>query len=36
MRIERAGLRLKPGRDFELVNPESDERFRACWEPTTA
>ncbi|MCA6217273.1 NADP-dependent malic enzyme [Ideonella sp. B7] len=32
MRIERAGLRLKPGVDFELVNPEDDPRFRACWE----
>jgi malate dehydrogenase (oxaloacetate-decarboxylating)(NADP+) len=31
-RIARAGLRLKPGRDFELVNPESDERYRDCWE----
>ena len=32
MRIERAGLRLQPGRDFELVNPEDDPRFRAYWE----
>ncbi|MBI5269997.1 MAG: NADP-dependent malic enzyme [Burkholderiales bacterium] len=32
MRIERAGLRLKPGVDFELVNPEDDPRYRACWE----
>jgi malate dehydrogenase (oxaloacetate-decarboxylating)(NADP+) len=32
MRIERAGLRLKPGVDFEVVNPEDDARFRACWE----
>ncbi|MFM2346862.1 MAG: hypothetical protein RL654_1615 [Pseudomonadota bacterium] len=31
-RIERAGLRLKPGVDFEVVNPEDDSRFRACWE----
>ncbi|MGL4189233.1 MAG: NADP-dependent malic enzyme [Sphaerotilus sulfidivorans] len=31
-RIERAGLRLKPGVDFEVVNPEEDSRFRACWE----
>ena len=31
-RIERAGLRLKPGVDFEVVNPEDDARFRACWE----
>ncbi|MDZ7812734.1 MAG: NADP-dependent malic enzyme [Ideonella sp.] len=32
MRIERAGLRLKPGVDFEVVDPESDPRFRDCWE----
>ena len=32
MRIERAGLRLQPGRDFEGVNPEDDPRFRAYWE----
>src|SRR6202035_4900615 len=27
-RIERYGLRLKSGRDFELTNPESDPRYR--------
>jgi malate dehydrogenase (oxaloacetate-decarboxylating)(NADP+) len=27
-RIERYGLRIKPGTDFELVNPEWDERYR--------
>jgi len=32
MRIERAGLRLAPGRDFEVVDPENDPRFRAYWE----
>ena len=31
-RIERAGLRLSPGRDFEIVNPEDDSRFRQYWE----
>jgi malate dehydrogenase (oxaloacetate-decarboxylating)(NADP+) len=31
-RIERAGLRIKPGRDFEIVNPEDDTRFRQYWE----
>ncbi len=31
-RIERAGLRLQPGRDFEVVNPEDDSRFRQYWE----
>ena len=32
MRIERAGLRLQAGRDFELCNPEDDPRFRQYWE----
>src|SRR5699024_1940078 len=32
MRIERAGLRLTPGEDFELVNPESDPRFKEYWQ----
>ncbi|MGS0741401.1 NADP-dependent malic enzyme [Glaciimonas sp. GG7] len=31
-RIERAGLRLKAGQDFEMVNPEDDTRFRQYWE----
>ncbi|MDH4287490.1 MAG: NADP-dependent malic enzyme [Aquincola sp.] len=31
-RIKRAGLRIQPGRDIELVNPEDDPRYRACWE----
>ncbi len=31
MRIERFGLRIKPGKDFELVNPESDARYREVW-----
>ena len=31
-RIERAGLRLEVGRDFEIVNPEDDTRFRHYWE----
>src|SRR5690606_20140740 len=31
-RAERAGLRLQAGRDFELVDPESDPRFRHYWE----
>jgi len=30
-RIERFGLRVKPGRDFEVVNPESDPRYREVW-----
>ena len=30
-RIERLGLRLKPGRDFELVDPDRDPRYREYW-----
>jgi malate dehydrogenase (oxaloacetate-decarboxylating)(NADP+) len=29
MRLRRLGLRIQPGRDFELVNPESDPRYNA-------
>ncbi len=32
MRIERAGLRLKAGSDFEVCDPENDPRFRSYWE----
>jgi malate dehydrogenase (oxaloacetate-decarboxylating)(NADP+) len=28
-RIKRFGLAIKPGRDFELVNPEDDPRYRS-------
>ncbi|MGZ9811100.1 NADP-dependent malic enzyme [Pseudoroseicyclus sp. H15] len=31
-RCERAGLTIRPGRDFELVNPEDDPRYRDYWE----
>lgn len=31
-RIERFGLRLKPGVDFDIVNPEYDERYREYWQ----
>ena len=31
-RIERAGLRMKAERDFDLVNPEDDPRYRQYWE----
>jgi malate dehydrogenase (oxaloacetate-decarboxylating)(NADP+) len=31
-RIQRFGLRLRPGVDFEVVNPELDERYRDYWE----
>jgi len=30
-RIERLGLRIKAGRDFNLVNPELDPRYRDYW-----
>jgi malate dehydrogenase (oxaloacetate-decarboxylating)(NADP+) len=30
-RIERFGLRIKPGVDFEVVNPEGDPRYRDYW-----
>jgi malate dehydrogenase (oxaloacetate-decarboxylating)(NADP+) len=30
-RLERLGLRLRAGRDFELVNPELDPRYRDYW-----
>jgi malate dehydrogenase (oxaloacetate-decarboxylating)(NADP+) len=30
-RLEKASLRIKPGVDFDIVNPESDERYRECW-----
>ncbi|MBL8286653.1 MAG: NADP-dependent malic enzyme [Rubrivivax sp.] len=32
MRIERASLRLQPGRDFQVCDPENDPRFREYWE----
>jgi len=31
-RIERFGLRLKAGQDFEAVNPEQDDRYRDYWQ----
>jgi malate dehydrogenase (oxaloacetate-decarboxylating)(NADP+) len=30
-RIERYGLRIRPGEDFEVINPESDPRYREYW-----
>jgi len=30
-RLERLGLRVRPGKEFELVNPESDSRYRDYW-----
>ena len=31
MYVERFGLRMHAGKDFELVNPESDSRYRELW-----
>jgi len=31
-RIERFGLRLRPGTDFDIVNPDYDERYREYWQ----
>ena len=31
MRIEKFGLRLNPGENIEIVNPEDDERFNETW-----
>jgi malate dehydrogenase (oxaloacetate-decarboxylating)(NADP+) len=30
-RAERLGLRIRPGREFDLVNPELDPRYRDYW-----
>jgi len=30
-RIEKFGLRIRAGKDFELVNPEDDPRYRDYW-----
>src|SRR5205809_2103894 len=30
-RIERFGLRIKPGKDVEVINPEFDTRYREYW-----
>ncbi len=32
MRCERMGLNIRHGRDFDLVNPENDPRYRDYWE----
>ncbi len=31
MRAERAGLPIRPNKDFEIVNPENDPRYRDYW-----
>jgi malate dehydrogenase (oxaloacetate-decarboxylating)(NADP+) len=30
-RIEKFGLRIEAGKDFEIVNPEKDDRYRDYW-----
>jgi len=30
-RVERAGLKIRPSVDFQLVNPENDPRYRDYW-----
>ncbi|GAB3364699.1 MULTISPECIES: NADP-dependent malic enzyme [Giesbergeria] len=31
-RIDKAGLRIQPGKDVEICDPEDDPRFRRYWE----
>ncbi len=31
-RIKRLGLRMQPGKDFELCDPQNDPRYREYWE----
>jgi malate dehydrogenase (oxaloacetate-decarboxylating)(NADP+) len=31
-RLSRLGLRIRPGKDFELVNPQSDPRYPEYWK----
>ncbi|SNX29019.1 malate dehydrogenase (oxaloacetate-decarboxylating)(NADP+) [Polynucleobacter meluiroseus] len=35
-RIEKFGLRMQIAKDFEVVNPENDERFRDFWQSYAA
>ncbi len=32
LRVEKFGLRLQAGRDYDLVNPEQDHRYRDYWQ----
>ena len=32
LRCERAGLSIRPDRDFQVVNPQDDPRYRDYWE----
>ncbi|MHA0111585.1 phosphate acyltransferase, partial [Klebsiella pneumoniae] len=31
-RIKKFGLRLRPGTDFEVINPNFDNRYRDYWQ----
>ncbi|SOE45786.1 malate dehydrogenase (oxaloacetate-decarboxylating)(NADP+) [Burkholderia sp. D7] len=32
MRLQKMGSKLRPGTDFEIVNPEDDPRYQKCWQ----
>ena len=32
MRAKRLGLRIRPGDDVPLINPQDDPRFRTYWQ----
>ncbi|TAL52692.1 NADP-dependent malic enzyme [Pandoraea sp.] len=32
MRLQKIGARIKPGVDFEIVDPENDARYQQCWQ----
>ena len=32
MRLKKLGLQIQPGKDFDIVNNESDPRFKAYWQ----
>src|SRR3546814_3918589 len=31
-RVQRLGLRIRPGEDVPLINPQDDPRFRTYWQ----
>ncbi|MGV6849610.1 MAG: NADP-dependent malic enzyme [Marinibacterium sp.] len=35
-RCDKLGLKIRPGRDFPIVNPENDPRYRDYWESYAA
>lgn len=32
MRLDKIGSKLRPGVDFEIVDPEDDPRYQRCWQ----